>query len=72
MIGNFNSFELNKLVESLVQLDDSFLKRLQNINHPISNSIMNMVDDNNFIQTDSDLRDTEKIMVILIVNLIVN
>ena len=62
MIGNFNSFELNKLVESLVQLDDSFLKRLQNINHPISNSIMNMVDDNNFIQTDSDLRDTEKII----------
>lgn len=62
MIGNFNSFELYRLLESLVQLDDSFVDRLKKINHPISSSIVNMMDDNKYIQTDSDLRDTEKII----------
>lgn len=62
MIKDLHSFELYRLVESLVQLDDSFLERLKNVNHPISNSIINMVDSNNFIQTDADLRDTEKII----------
>lgn len=62
MIGNFNSFELYRLLESLVQLDDSFVDRLKKINHPISTSIVNMMDNNKFIQTDVDLRDTEKII----------
>ena len=58
MITNLFSFQLVKILESYVQLDDQFIEMLHKIDHPISSEIIDMIDDRNFINTESDLKDT--------------
>lgn len=57
MITNLLDFQLHKVLESLVQLDDQVIEMLHKIEHPISNDILSMIDDNKFIDTESDLKD---------------
>ncbi len=57
MITNLIEFQFCKLLESLVQLDSQFIDVLHQIDHPISQEILSMVDDKDFIDTESDLKD---------------
>jgi hypothetical protein len=57
MITNLIDFQLSKVLESLVQLDGQVIEMLHKIDHPISDEIISMIDDNNFIDTESDLKD---------------
>ena len=63
MIKSLHHFELYKLLESIVEIDDSFVDKLKEINHPISYSIIGMLDDYNKIDTHSDeLKNIEKVI----------
>jgi DNA-directed RNA polymerase subunit L len=64
MITNLLDFQLNKVLESLVQLDDQVIEMLHKIEHPISNDIISMIDNNKFIDTESDLKDITVIHLI--------
>lgn len=57
MITNLFSFQLFKILESYIQLDDQFIEMLHKIEHPISSEIMDMIDNRNHIDTESDLKD---------------
>jgi hypothetical protein len=52
-----------QLFESMVQMDDSMIKILQKVNHPVSDKILSLVDDEGMIQTKTDMKDTNLIMV---------
>ena len=57
MITNLLSFQLNQILESLVQLDNQVVDMLHKIDHPISFEVLNMIDNKNFIDTQTDLKD---------------
>jgi len=61
MITNLIEFQFCKILESLVQLDAQFIEMLHQIDHPISQEIIGMIDDRNFIDTESDLKDISTI-----------
>jgi hypothetical protein len=57
MIKNLFEFEFSILLESLIQLDNQVIEMLHKIDHPISDEIIGMIHDENFIDTESDLKD---------------
>lgn len=57
MIKNLFEFELNLVLESLIQLDDQVVEMLNKIDHPISQEILGMIHDDNIIDTETDLKD---------------
>lgn len=57
MIKSLFEFEFNLILESLIQLDDQVVEMLHKIDHPISHEILGMLHDENFIDTESDLKD---------------
>ena len=63
MIRNLKDFELGLVLESLVQLGDDVVVMLNQINHPISYEIISMTDDNNMIDTETDMKDVESIHI---------
>ncbi len=63
MIRNLKEFELLQLFESLVQIDNSLIKVLSQIDHPISHDILSSLNQEGFLDTQTDMKDTESVMV---------
>lgn len=63
IIKNLREFELLKIFESLVKIDDSLVSAFSKINHPISKDIISSLSNDGYINTQVDMKDTESVMI---------